>query len=193
MFRLFFVSLFPLLVVVLIFARQGSNHTHADTPLPRLSLIPDLSHSLPLYACFFVFFPLFFYCVYANAYFLVSISVTLFFCFSVFFIFVARAFYFLFLSMYSHPILVSLLSRFPVIIPALAYCLFRLRNDFSSNSVDLLWKPAEPFVVDSLFVDVFFVTIAQTTESGSLDDRCIPGCKHAWSSLAPLTCRWCRS
>lgn len=80
LFRLFFVFLFPLLVVVLIFARQGSNHTHADTPLPRLSLIPDLSHFLPLYACFFVFFP-FFYCVYANAYFLVSISVTLFFCF----------------------------------------------------------------------------------------------------------------
>lgn len=82
MFRLFFVSLFPLLVVVLIFARRGSNHTHADTPLPRLSLIPDLSHFLPLYACFFVSFPPFiFYCVYANAYFLVSISVTLFFCF----------------------------------------------------------------------------------------------------------------
>lgn len=110
-------------------------------------------------------------------------------CFSVFFIFVARAFYFLFLSIYSHPILVSFLSRFSVIIPALVYRLFRLRNDFSSNSVDLLWKPAESFVVDSLFVDVFFVTIAQTTESGSLDYRCIPGCKHAWSSLVPLTCR----
>ena len=188
MFCLFFVSLFPLLVAVLIFARQGSNHTHADTPLPCLSLIPDLSHFLPLYACFFVSFPVFFFFI-ACTRMLTFLFLFLLLCFSVFFIFVARAFYFLFLSIYSHPILVSFLSRFPVIIPALAYRLFHLRNDFSSNSVDLLWKPAESFVVDSLFVDVFFVTIAQTTESGSLDYRCIPGCKHAWSSLVPLTCR----